>query len=370
VDPRLPLTVLLVGILAGCSGDGSDGTAAREDCDLEPALCDPEAYLADHFCLQNDVRPRIYAPDTPGPDSQADPWRQGDYWTYRLAVDGRTQTTTLVYYDDIDFLQGKPQHYIVGTPTRAEALDHALFSLNPMIGRIHRTLYSPHESGAHADMFHFPLCDGSTWSTRFYDTDWQMVARPQPVRLPGGASDPTGFHITGTAGDGSRLTLDYSPQAKWFTDLEVVLADGGEVSMVLTATGSGKTGRHEFLRAQHDEHVDLAQVGQGGVAVEREDGGEGPYDLLAVYLELRRTAGTGKVEAHLRDPDGTSRACVGIAGDGALGATQCEKGPLKAEVPYAEGTWRVTVEKGPLDAGTTVAGQAIVVSAYDRGGTV
>lgn len=359
--------------MAGCNGDGpsSGGVADGDDCDLEPALCDPDAYLANHHCIANDVRPRVYAPDTPGPDSSADPWTQGDFWVYGVRAGDRTFTSTLVYYDDADFAGGQPQHYLVGSASQQEAFDHAMFSVNPMLGRIHRSLYSPHESGVHADMFYFPLCEGSTWTTVFYDTTFDMQARRTSVPLPGGASDPLGFLIEGTSGDGSTLTLHYSPAAKWFTSLEVHRADGLVVTMTLQDAGSGKAGTYYFLRGQKDDVVDIATVDpRAPPTLSREDGGEGPYDTIGVSMDVQRAAGQGWVEVHLRDPAGASRACVRIAGGGLGGTPACPGTPLQVQVPYVAGDWTVTVETALGDLTTRAAGEVRVVSIYDRSGAV
>src|SRR5687767_2544055 len=305
--------------LAGCGETTGDGPPAEGECTLEPVLCDPEHYLANHHCIVNDVRPRVYAPDTPGPDTVADPWKQGDWWTYRLSIDGEAHETTLVYYEDIDFDSGgNAQHYLVGTSSPQEALDHALFSVNPMLGRIHRTLYSPHESGLHADMFNFPLCDGATWVTGFYGTTFDLVARPSLLELPRGRTDPLGFSINGASGDGSSLRHTYSPAAKWFTLLELDRADGLSVRMELLDSGSGKTGTYHFLRAQKDEALDLGAITDPAV-VGRTDGGEGPYTTLGLWVDAQRSAGSGRIEVHLRNPAGQSVACVGFDGGGAVG---------------------------------------------------
>ncbi len=365
----LSLSALL---LAGCS-KGEDGEAGSgEPCTLEPVLCDPSHYLATHYCIVNDVRPRVYAPDTPGPDSVPDPWTQGEYWTYSLKLDGTPKPdTTLVYYDDADFSSsGRAEHYMVGTPTRAEALEHALFSTNPMIGRIHRSLYSPHESGEHADMFNFPLCAGNTWQTTFYGTNFAMRAEQADVAIPGG-TDALGFRIIGTGSDGSTLENTYSPDMKWFTHLKLDRADGLKLEMELKQHDLGKSGTFYFLRAQDDEIIDVATVdATQGMAVPREDGGSGPYDKVALHLEAQRTAGTGKIEVHVKDPAGQTVACVGTSATGAVpDLTTCPSGPLSIEVPYQAGSWSVTVTK-PILPGTSVAGEVRIVSVYDRSGTV
>lgn len=376
--PRLLLAVvpLLALMLAGCNDadGGRDAPSSDEECDLEPVLCDPDHYLANHHCIVNDVHPRVYAPDTPGPDHVANPWQPGSFWTYRLRAGGSDTTSELVYYDDIDLDgAGRAQHYLVGTASADEALDHALFSVNPMLGRIHRTLYSPHESGLHADMFNFPLCEGATWTTEFYGTTFDLVAHRAQVALPGGTTDD-GFRIEGTSADGSTLVHTYSPTARWFTQIDLDRADGTSVQMDLVDYGGGRQGTYHFLRAQKDEVLDLAVLEAGrSVPVGREDGGEGPYTSVGVWADVQRQ-GTGKVEVLLRDPAGNVRACIGFAGQGLggtlrAGCVDAAAADLKAQVPYVQGDWTVTLEKALLDP-TTVAGEMRLVSIYDRSGTV
>lgn len=365
------MLLLVLTAFAGCADkEGGEGAGSGEDkCTLEPVLCDPDSYLANHHCIANDIHPRIYAPDTPGPDSQADPWQLGDYWTYEVRADDRTFTSTLVYYEDIDFANDAPQHYLVGAASRDEAFEHALLSINPMLGRIHRTLYSPHESGVHADMFNFPLCEGATWVTSFYDTTFDLKARLTPLELRDGTQDPMGFTIDGTSGDGSRLTHTYSPTVKWFTKIDLQRADGLRLQMDLIETGSGKTGEYYFLRAQQDEVLDVARI-QRTITVPRADGGEGPYQFLGVAMDVQRTGGTGWIQVHLRDPSGASRACVGFAGGVLPAPSACPASPLTAQVPYTSGDWTVTVDVQAGDFATKATGTVRIVSIYDRSGTV
>lgn len=360
----LLLVALLVStVLAGCTGSNPEPV-----CDEDIVLCNPTEYFGDHFCEQNDVRPRIYAPDTDGPDTDPTPWVLGDFWTYSITIDGEDLgDTKLVYYD----LQDSGSHYMVGTPTRDEALQHAMFSTNPVIGRVHKTLYSPHESGSHADMFHFPLCAGSTWSDEFFGTDFQFTTQKASLTLPGGRVDPLAFRIDGTAANGSTIRHTYSPAAKWFTNIDLNRADGRQVTLQLTETGTGYSGSAFFLRGQNDLVEAIDSSGAGNVvssAITRIDDG---YQTLGIWMDVERVSGSGRVELHVNSPAGESVACVGFAGGGLSGgATSCPAGPLLVEVPFQDGDWEYQIVR-PLGSGQThLAGELRLVSIQDRSCTL
>lgn len=346
----LAATALVTVIFAGCSEP-----AEPEVDDPDAVLKDPDAFYADHYCIKNGLD-YITAPDANG-----FPWQVGDWWEYSLNVDGeKLGKTKLIYYEDQDFNSaGVPQHYMVGTPTREEALQHALFGNNPVIGRIHRVLYSPHENGDHADMFNFPLCPGNTWTTNFYGTAFTYkVAKSGDL-----------FTMTGTASDGSTASHTFDPETKWFTKIQVDRADGFKVRMDLTGAGSGNLGDAFFLRGQQDEIIDVAKI-NGDLLLPREDGKEGPYDTIGLVMDLERTAGANRVELHLRNPAGVSMACVGFDG-GPLsgGETSCQEPGIVKEIDFEAGNWELEIVQGGL-GGATVAGEVRVVSIYDRSSTI
>ncbi len=362
--PRFLVAALLVAVVfSGCVDRGTDKDPEPE-CE-DAALCDLDKFLADHHCVKNDL-PRVYAPDVPNTAGQIDPWVQGDWWEYSLRFDGKDHgKSKLVYYD----IQDNGAHYMVGTPTFEEALDHAVLSTNPVIGRVHKTLYSPHESGSHADMFNFPLCEGLTWKDTFFATSFTFTARATTLTLPGGATD-AGFTITGTAADGSKIVHTYSPKAKWFTKIDLDRADGFSVDMDMTGYGKGATGDAYFLRGQQDEALPIARTATTkSNFVERGSGGEGSYDYLGASLDFKREAGNGKVELQLIGPDGAQYACVGLAGSGFGGATQCPAPPMVVSAPFQEGRWEVRLAM-PVVPGTEASADVIVASIYDRSGTV
>ncbi len=357
----LLVALLTATVLAGCADDPSE-----EECDEDIVLCDPEQYFGDHYCEQNDVRPRIYAPDTAGPDRPADPWVIGDAWTYDLRIDGDDLgETQLIYYG----IQDQGAHYMVGTPTREEALQHAVFSTNPVIGRVHKTLYSPHESGAHADMFQFPLCQGSTWTDTFFDTAFTFTVSRQTISLPDGRVDDLAFRIDGTATDGSTVTHTYSPMAKWFTRIDLDRADGTTVTMQLTDIDRVTSGSAFFLRGQKDLVHSIDSDGTGSSF--QPFGREGDYNTIGISIDVERTEGDGRVEIHVVGPDGESVACVGFDGSGINGGSDCPAGPLLTEVPYIPGDWEIQTLRPALSGGpTTVTGEVRVVSIQDRSCTI
>ena len=389
--------LLIAVALAGCAdgdGDSEGDVPTSAEClerglilnatagpDGGPACVEPPFVVRsfedpNHHCVVNRFRDRVHAPDLVG-----DPWVLGQFWEYSLAVDGEDLgTTKLVYYDDQDLdSAGVAQHYMVGTPTREEALRHAIFSENPMIGRVHRILYSPHESGDHADMFHFPLCPGSSWQTVFYGETFTLTAQPANLALPNGGSDD-GFAIEGASAEGSTLRLSYSPAAQWFTFIDLDRADGGTVDMELVDTGTGYTGEAFFLRGQKDEfaslQADTAMVASIAAApvhtstIARADGDEGPYDTVGIRFTATMN-GTGYGQATLIAPNGAQRILLMVPSPNELTTTRWSREVIE-ELPFQAGDWTLELSGVSLDpeAAATITTELTMVSIYDRSGAV
>lgn len=342
--------------LAGCAGPGVDEDAGPSPTPTPDEQAIEDFEDPDHFCVRTGAE-RAHAPDLAGR-----PWQIGQYWDYALEVDDRAEEVVrMVFYEERDM----GQHYMVGSESREHALEKTVFGVNPMLGRIHRAMYAPHESGDHADMFHFPLCDGSTWRTTFYGEAFDLRAEAADVELPGLGAVP-GFVIRGTADSGSTLEHTYSLDAQWFTRLHLERADGGVVRMDLQGLGDGYTGEAHFLRGQQDVVLEVEDVmGLEETVVAREDGGEGPYDLVAVHVDLQ-AEGTGHARVTLQAPNGTTMWSVDL---GTLGQERVER---LLELPYAAGDWTLLQVQGPpaLPEAVTVQGAIRVVSVYDRGGEV
>lgn len=363
--------------LAGCTGGNGGGPITSADCleqglvlgtdeNGEPVCVEPPFVIEDfedpdHYCVVNERRDRLHAPDLVG-----DPWEIGQSWTYSLDVDGNTSTTQMIYYADQDVGAELPLHYMVGTPTRAEALEQAIHSVNPMIGRVHSVLYSPHESGDHADMFHFPLCEGSSWQTIFYGETFTLTAAKD-------GSDRR-YTITGTSGEGSTLRIDYDADVQWFTLIDLDRADGQTVTMDLQDTDGGATGEAFFLRGQKDFHGEIAAesllpgvtVAQEMLPFEREDGGAGPYDTIGVHW-VGTLSGTGTATLALVAPDGS----IVESQEHQLQGESVQIDDM-FEVDFQTGEWNVELDLFAASPGGEVTGDIVVdaVSIYDQSCTV
>lgn len=349
-----------------CLQQGLILNAAGDACE-EPPFEIRQFEDPNHHCVVTRQADRVHAPDLVG-----NPWILGQSWTYRLTIDGENLgTTQLVYYDDQDFASGVPLHYMVGTPTREEALRHAVFGENPMIGRVHRVLYSPHESGDHADMFHFPLCEGSTWQTVFYGESFTLTAQNATLDLPSGRDQ--GFLIEGSSEEGGTLRLSYSPEAQWFTFIDLERADGSTVQLELEATSQGYTGNAFFLRGQQDAFrllqgeavVPNLMAGIASDTISRDDGGAGPYDTIAVHVVFG-LSGQGVAQFSITAPDGTE--AWSASHDPSTGTTFAE---ALFEVPYQAGDWSLDLQGVAVDpAAGSFFSHVTMVSVYDRSGSV
>lgn len=209
--------------------------------------------------------------DSDGPASGTDanqaaagtyvPWVLSDYWAFDMDVAGfeRYTQTKLVYYEE------SGPEFVVGTPSAGEALYHAVFSVNPILGRVHKELLSPHEQGTHAHMFPFHsgarIEDGQVWTTVFYERQLQLEATyDEAIATPLGAKP--GFRIHGDDPN-SAFAIDYTyvPAVKWFTELRVYDGAGQLFHLRLTEQGTGYSGPAHFIRAKDLFHETIEADG-------------------------------------------------------------------------------------------------------------
>lgn len=170
-------------------------------------------------------------------------WNLGESWTVEIAQAGKAPyTTTLVNFANDSF--GDPPHFWLGVADRDKAMEHVFFDNNPLLGRIHWEILSPHEKGMHAGMYSWPLEDGARWDTnRLFGTEG--------VGVRASANADGTFAIEGSNTAGARLTYDYDPATRWFRHFEVT--QDGTKTLVLTVKDhkeSGAKGTFYFLRGR------------------------------------------------------------------------------------------------------------------------
>lgn len=173
------------------------------------------------------------------------------------------------------------------------ALDHALHDNNPLLGRIHWGLLTPHEKGIHANgMYSFPLRFNESFGGIMFGHTWGVIAQP-------GLRAGTAV-LTGTATDGARIRYDYDAASMWFTYIDLKNSNGeNELRVDVKSHGRNEHGVFYFLRGidyylgptatgTHDEHFEVAQ--------------ETPA-LQSLALEIKGRA-TGPLRIEVKNPSG------------------------------------------------------------------
>lgn len=223
--------------------------------------------------------PAAKAPDAPW-------WPLGAAWDITFTRgDAAPKTVRMV-----NFLN-ESDHFWLGVQNRQEALDHALHDTNPFLGRVHWGLLAPHEGGAHAIMYEFPLERGHAFTSGnpFFGRDWHLEVEAD--------ASPPGWHVTGRSDDGATIAYDYDPQTQWFRDLAVKGPSGGnDLTAHVDTRADGATGTYWFHRGRdyyegpatsgtHDETFEVPdeerEVESLAVEVDATFGGPYRVDLLA-----------------------------------------------------------------------------------------
>lgn len=269
------------------------------------------------------------APDGDG-GSDADPramelpvWELGEWWRFRLDVPGfETQTVRITYaWDKDDYMDTRGwKHMMLGGP-RDHAVFHAIFDINPFLGRIHSDVLSPHEDGLHSTIFDFPLePPGETWEEApeqvFFGKQRSFESTfSESVPSPDGPTE--GYEIVATADDGSTVTYNYVPEVKWFTEMHVTDGDGDPVvDIQVLDHGFDSKDKAYFVRPRvlktidRDVSTGLDQQETFRVNSPSDyEGGDvyGRFEYLAVGVRVRPQGDVGRVDLSISDPDGTER---------------------------------------------------------------
>lgn len=240
----------------------------------------------------------------PGGDEDLDPpveattprWNLGDEWTYEIQQPGfPTTTTSLIVYNQTANL------YRLGVTDQKQSFIHALFDVNPFLGRIQKGNIGVFEDGKPRAMYNFPLTDGKTWTTEIFVSQHggQLEAEASyNDAIETGIGQLPGYQIEATNADGFTVSYDYVPQLKWLSHLEVTLPNGTRVvEMSLEDFQANSTGTGYFVRGRglgdfSYTPSDCSPTGCTDTVLvdgtESKRGGKGgmPFDLVAYNVQV------------------------------------------------------------------------------------
>lgn len=181
-------------------------------------------------------------------------WNRGQGWTYAVERPGEaTETFKMMVAEDREDL------WVVASDDRDQAINHAVYSTNPMLGRVGKETLAPFQSGAPVKMYQFPLTDGKTWTGSFFGTEMafraEYVGDIDASAINAARNFPKtldGFRITATGG-GQKVEYDYVEAIEWFTSFQLIEADGTKsVQLTLKDIESAYKGAYFFYRGAPD----------------------------------------------------------------------------------------------------------------------
>lgn len=286
-------------------------------------------------------------------------WNLGQSWTYQVEVPGKpTRTFKMIVAED----RREDRLWVVATNDREQAVHHAIYSTNPMLGRIGKDTLAPFQSGAPVKMFQFPLTDGKSWQALFFDETMAFdveyagdidasainSARNLPKRVDG-------FRITATGPSGAEVRYDYVEAVEWFTSFEIVDKNGDrEIKLTLSDFESGYKGSYYFYRGAKDsESLMQAIKHEGAPSTVTYDANipDGFKDFVGVgILYVGKSSIPGpSVTFTLRDPGGATKWEQTVSG--------AREVHVLKDVPGTAGKWSVaTTQQGTFDAELRVFG--------------
>lgn len=181
------------------------------------------------------------------------------------------------------------------------ALDQALHDNNPLLGRIHWGLLTPHEKGIHASgMYAFPAKPGDIREGAIaFGRTWELVVKA------GARADTLLFEAS--SDDGAKMRYDYDATRMWFTFLEVKDGNGRtELRIDVKAHGLGQKGTYWFLRGRDYTDPPLRNMSVSGTREESFSTRQEEIPLKSLALEIDGQA-TGPMQIQIKDPSGAVR---------------------------------------------------------------
>jgi hypothetical protein len=246
-------------------------------------------------------------------------WQVSEYWSYNVESSvGHTSPSIieLVCYDISD------GNYYIGTSSRDHALIHAVYNLNPMLGRQTVSNLDVYENGEPKAMYSFPLNDGSSWQNSLFDRTLSASASYND-RIETAIGVFAGYEITASSEDGFTLEYNYIPAINWFSSFAI--SEQGEIvyALELVEHGSGYEGDLYFMRASDLLENTLSSANPETFSVNGHPR-HGNFDFIAVGFDtdyspllwrIEITNPAGNVQYRSNSPSGSITEMPNMNGD-------------------------------------------------------
>ena len=245
-------------------------------------------------------------------------WQISEYWTYNVESDYfQSSVINLVCYDISD------GNYYIGTDSRDHALTHAVYNINPMLGRQTIINLDVYENGESKPLYKFPLTTGDSWQNNLYERELYVQAQFN--------EDIMGYDIQASDENGFSLNYNYIPSIHWFSEFSIVDETGKTLySLELVDHGYGFSGQVYFMRASDLWDSETSDTNQFSVNGHQK---YGDFDFLAVGIEIPNNP-TGIMFVEISGPSNIDDHHDSYLGPVALGHF--------LEIPNENGEWTIS----------------------------
>lgn len=271
-----------------------------------------------------------YDPSTMDETASVPNWQESEYWKYDVQSDYFPACEIYLVCYDID-----DDNYYIGTDNRDSALIHAVYNVNPMLGRQTITNLDVFENGEPKSMYSFPLEDGASWDNTLFEKNLKVKANyNEEIQTNPGVF--YGFEIIAEDEAGFSLEYDYIPDLGWFSKFKAVDETGNVLyEMEIIEHGYDYEGTVYFMRARDLFDSTNADTNKFSVSHHPK---YGDYDFLAVGLEIPWYSGLF-VYVELTGPTFDSQYYRSYMGTIPLG--------IAMEIPNINGEWSVNYGSWP-----------------------
>ncbi|HET6404826.1 MAG TPA: hypothetical protein VFH78_09275, partial [Candidatus Thermoplasmatota archaeon] len=176
-------------------------------------------------CVAHANEAAVEAPAAAQAAPRAMDWSPGNWWAYRATIGNQTMDVALIVHERT------ADGFRLGTN-----LSVGFFGL-PFNGNVTPDL-NPRIGPNVWPLFAFPLADGKQWGYELFGHQAKSTARAADVEVPT-LGVRQGFHLDATSFGKVFARYDYSPDAAWFTRLEVIEPTDGSTVLLAELTSFG-----------------------------------------------------------------------------------------------------------------------------------